>query len=401
MKAIIHFSVMVLLFLVTPGVIGAGDNPLLPSAPTPPKETGKVLVLETERTLTGDIEKIGEQYRIRRLVGETWIPENKAIKLCSSIEEAYRFLQRRANLNDVDERMRLAEWCRQHGLRKEALEELQSAKAIDPTNQKISRLVAHLREREERATNSPVQPSTAPAVSRVEVSAEAVNLFATKIQPILMNACVSCHTGGRGGAFQLVRVTGNGTANRRSMEQNISAAMKYVNLDTPGLSPLLTKSASIHAPGMNQAPLRSRNILAFRYLDQWVRQTAEMNPHLREDAHASAVFHEESPFAAQTDKAAVSSSDNRSARIKGPADGVNPPKKSFKETNGPASGKNRLMTDKNRSEEGIKSRDTDSVTTNDPVDPDDFNKQFHQKPKESKVPPEGSNDSQKPPVRPM
>ena len=40
--------------------------------------------------------------------------------LCGSLEEAYQFLRKRANLNDPDERLRLAEWCRQHDLREQA-----------------------------------------------------------------------------------------------------------------------------------------------------------------------------------------------------------------------------------------------------------------------------------------
>ena len=43
-----------------------------------PAVTGKVLVLENERTLEGDIERIGDQYRVRRAIGETWLPSDRA-----------------------------------------------------------------------------------------------------------------------------------------------------------------------------------------------------------------------------------------------------------------------------------------------------------------------------------
>src|SRR5262249_45351164 len=73
-----------------------------------PPRKGRVLILENERTLTGDIEQVGEQFRVKRLVGETWVPGERVLRLCASLEDAHRFLQGRANLADPDERLRLA-----------------------------------------------------------------------------------------------------------------------------------------------------------------------------------------------------------------------------------------------------------------------------------------------------
>ena len=58
--------------------------------------TGKVLVLDNERTLEGDIERVGDQYRLRRTVGETWVPAGRALRLCDSLEEAFRMLQEKS-----------------------------------------------------------------------------------------------------------------------------------------------------------------------------------------------------------------------------------------------------------------------------------------------------------------
>src|SRR6185369_11214354 len=76
--------------------------------PIPGARTGKVLVLEHGRTLEGDIERVGDQYRVRRLVGETWVPGKEVQYLCQTMEEAHTYLQSRANLQDPDERLRLA-----------------------------------------------------------------------------------------------------------------------------------------------------------------------------------------------------------------------------------------------------------------------------------------------------
>ena len=69
-----------------------------------PTEKGRVLVFLSERTLSGDIERVGDHYRVRRLIGETLIPADQVLKLCGSLEEAYQALRGRANLNDPDER---------------------------------------------------------------------------------------------------------------------------------------------------------------------------------------------------------------------------------------------------------------------------------------------------------
>src|SRR5262245_26520518 len=94
-------------------ILQAADGPARPNK-------GKVLLLQNERTLEGEIEPVGDQYRIRRTVGETWVPASKVMRLCQTHEEAYAFLRERANLRDPDERLRLAQWCYLHDLREQA-----------------------------------------------------------------------------------------------------------------------------------------------------------------------------------------------------------------------------------------------------------------------------------------
>src|ERR1700676_4124238 len=79
--------------------------------PKPPLATGHVLILDNERTLEGDIERDGDRYRIRRSIGETWVPGDKVLRLCANWQDAYDYLRTSANLMDPDERIRLARWC--------------------------------------------------------------------------------------------------------------------------------------------------------------------------------------------------------------------------------------------------------------------------------------------------
>jgi hypothetical protein len=240
--------------------------------------TGKVLILDNERTLEGDIERIGDQYRIRRATGDSWWPGNRVLRLCASTEEAYRFLRGRANLNDPDEHLRLASWCRDHGLREQALNEVKAAVELRPQHPESKSLLQHLQQSSQPRPPTPApdreEPDPLPSLS-VDLTAEAVGQFASRVQPILMNSCAGCHAGDRGGAFKLTRAYDFGS-NRRTTRQNLAAVLAEVNLSQPLASPFLTKALGVHGK-MAQAPFRNREAPAYRTLEEWVRQTAVLS----------------------------------------------------------------------------------------------------------------------------
>jgi hypothetical protein len=281
MKNIFSFSLGVGLWLA------AGLSFVTGTEPADRPHIGRVLILENERTLTGEIEQVGEQFRVKRLVGETWVPADKVLRLCASLEEGYRFLQGRANLDDPDERLRLAEWCSQHNLREQAYTEMKAAAVLRPNDPRIKRLLGYLEQARARPAPPPAAAPAEKPAPRVDVTAESLGMFASKVQPILMNACLSCHTAGRGGSFQLSRVSGPGLSNRRSLEQNLAVVLAMVDVHQPQASRLLTKAISLHGSGMTQVPLKNRQAPAYRTLEQWVTLTLEANPHLREEAVAS------------------------------------------------------------------------------------------------------------------
>jgi hypothetical protein len=261
---------------------------MVKAADTPaPRTTGHVLVLENGRTLEGDIDREGDQYRVRRSVGETWVSSDKALHLCENLEEAYEYLKRQANLRDADERVRLARWCQQHALRAQALAEITAAVELQPKNPELRRLLANLQRLV--ANTSATSPAsidgnevngTSDAVPTVDLTAESVSHFITKVQPILMNTCAHCHASGHGGSFRLARAY-DGSSNHRVSQHNLAAVVEQINKnDNWQLSPLLTKAVSVHGEA-GQPPLKSRKTKAFETLEEWVRQVVENNPQLR------------------------------------------------------------------------------------------------------------------------
>src|SRR5262245_25072493 len=79
-----------------------------PAAPAPAADSGKVLVLVTEALLEGDIIKVGDQYRVRRPIGESLIPADQVLKLVQDRQEALEVIRQRSNQRDPDERLRVA-----------------------------------------------------------------------------------------------------------------------------------------------------------------------------------------------------------------------------------------------------------------------------------------------------
>src|SRR5947209_6469970 len=75
---------------------------------TPRLTRGRVLMLQNGRALEGEVELTGDQYRIRQKGGEMWLPVERARCLCADWDDAFARLARQANLNDPDERVRLA-----------------------------------------------------------------------------------------------------------------------------------------------------------------------------------------------------------------------------------------------------------------------------------------------------
>jgi hypothetical protein len=253
-----------------------------------PPTQGKVLVLDNERTLEGDIERVGTQYRIRRSVGETWVPGERVLALCSSVEEAYGILRSRTNLHDPDEHLRLAQWCRLHYLPVQALAEVREAVRLRPDHADSRRLLNHLQQ--VAATDATTPQKTGPVPSAepgplppIDLTEEAIGLFAVRVQPILMNACAGCHATGRGGAFKLTRTYASEGLNRRSTQYNLAAVLAQVSPAQPLASPLLTKAVSVHGD-LNQSPLKNRQAAAYRALEDWVHRTVVDNPQVARDA---------------------------------------------------------------------------------------------------------------------
>ncbi len=264
--------------LVLSAFLAAADVRAQEVKPAP--NQGGILLLQSERGLEGKIEKIGDQYRIQRGSSEVWLSAEKSMRLCADWDDAYAYMKSRANLGDPEERLRLAHWCQMNNLKSQALEEAKQALKMRPNHAESRQLVATLT----RSLAAPQNPAASAArpnkvvpTPPIDISSDTLALFVTRVQPILMNTCVNCHSGGKGGDFQLIRAeSGQHTAT----QTNLSAVLKQLNVETPVLSPLLIKAVSRHG-NTTQSPIKDRKAVAYQTLIGWIEYLLANNPQLK------------------------------------------------------------------------------------------------------------------------
>ncbi len=247
--------------------------------PAAPRLTGKVLILQNERAFEGDIEKVGDNYCVRRGSGEIVVSSGQALRLCADWDDALNFMRSRANLDDPDERLRLAKWCLGNHQVERAMAEAKIAMTMRPKHRETRNLVKVL---EATPTAKNTKPASEPAVTPVphlDLSFESVTAFHLRIQPILMNTCISCHSGSYSGKFKLYRLYEGGE--RVAMRRNLAAVLNFVSLDNPAASPLLVMAVCAHGDA-KIPPIPSRQSHAFTTLCTWIDQTIADNPQLRE-----------------------------------------------------------------------------------------------------------------------
>jgi hypothetical protein len=257
-----------------------------------PRPAGRVLVLDNERLLEGEVVRQDDQFCVRDpRGGELRLPAEKVLKVCASREQAFAFVATRANLRDPDERLRLARWCQLNGLYEQAVAQAAAAVRMRPGHAESRRLLDSVqRAVATRGAGPAPGPRPAPpaqAAAPVDVSLESLSAFATRVQPVLMNACVRCHSAGRGGRFNLVRSYDSGPVNRRATQQNLAAVLAQVNLKRPELSPLLIKAVSAHGSDL-KAPLPGQDAPPYRLVVDWILRTRATNPHLCQEGTQTA-----------------------------------------------------------------------------------------------------------------
>lgn len=114
-------------------------------------------------------------------------------------------------------------------------------------------------------------PPASPRDKPIELTPKLMGVFVNKVQPILMNTCARCHAVERTGNFQLMRTTPGTVPNPKTTQANLAALAAHVHRENIADSAVLTKALAAHGGG-SQPPLRDRQNMAYRTLEEFTRQ---------------------------------------------------------------------------------------------------------------------------------
>ncbi|HZZ77802.1 MAG TPA: hypothetical protein VFE62_04750 [Gemmataceae bacterium] len=249
------------------------------------RSSGKILLLKNGSVMEGDIDKVGTQIRIRRGTSEIFLGADSAVRICTDWDDAYVFMQTLIKPNSAGGHVALARWCNMHHMDDRALEQAKIALALQPDHTGARQIVTLLERTLKQPASKPALPaSIAPVKAHdnavpVDVTTETSVAFTTRVQPILMNACANCHASGAGGKFVLERASDG--SKKAATQFNLTAALAYIDLDRPTISPLLTKAVTPHG-GSVAAPIKDRSSKPFVAIKDWIDLTIARNPQLKE-----------------------------------------------------------------------------------------------------------------------
>jgi hypothetical protein len=100
-------------------------------------------------------------------------------------------------------------------------------------------------------------------------NSQATRTYPVKLQPLLMNLCMNCHSKpDHTSGFKLLRVP-EGYADPAATHKNLETTLKFVNAEDPSSSALLTKAMQAHG-GQKVASFKDRQVLAAQNLEKWL-----------------------------------------------------------------------------------------------------------------------------------
>jgi hypothetical protein len=111
------------------------------------------------------------------------------------------------------------------------------------------------------------------------VPADAIENFAARVQPLLLNRCATaaCHGGRSSSEFQLASPGLGKTATLRYTQRNLAAVIQQVNTANPEQSPLLTVPQRPHG-GLSSAVFSERERPQLELLENWVKKAGQTMP---------------------------------------------------------------------------------------------------------------------------
>ncbi|ODT96570.1 MAG: hypothetical protein ABS79_07940 [Planctomycetes bacterium SCN 63-9] len=298
-----------------PASVGTPEPSDEPDAATPgSQQEDGVILLKDGQVVQGTIIRDDEGYLIKTPSGSKRFPRRRIEQTFSTLQEAYQYKASQFPDEDVQERLKLAQWCLAQNMETEARTQLNGILRINPKHiqakamlEKLDATQVRLAKqrqldpgvRQAQATPGDIQGDGSPqeldpaalgrsgAQTRSMASgiAEVPNIFNLprptalrlseefnrSVHPILQRHCAKCHNERYPGMFQLRQVRSPRDLNRDTLNLNLDATLQLIDPSNPSRSEILTTSLRTHGIGKTKRPIfRASNDPSYLKLSQWV-----------------------------------------------------------------------------------------------------------------------------------
>ena len=275
----------VIVFLLTAACFPAGPVDAVAQSPIEGGAGGSpgdsAVLLRNGNLMFGRVRREGDRLLIWRGEGnEIRLPAGEVEFVGRDLPELYNFQRRRLPPGDAARRVELARWCLRMQLAPQAGEMTLEAMRLDPLDPAVIDLERRLR-RHAAGPAPAVEPIGKRPLTREQVAeavsalpSGAVEQFAHRVQPLLLNRCGAsgCHGSAGRSSFQVLRSPWGGAMPAPLTQRNLTSAVQQVDRAHPEQSPLLTAAAQLHA-GL-ETPLLSGDSEEFELLKKWVTRLA-------------------------------------------------------------------------------------------------------------------------------
>ena len=247
-----------------------------------------ILMLSTGRLVQGRVLRSGEEFVVRGRHGEMFVPSRMVRFQAKNLRDLYYKLRAAVpQENSGEHRVALAKWCMTQQLLPEAQGELKDLLAVDPGHTPARDLLRKVDELLDPKQPEPEKPAPKEIISRTArqagvtsenleslagLSHEAGLQFVRRIQPILMNNCTTtgCHGPDIKTGLHFDRVSQGQDIHRGIAERNLSALLKYVDLQSPRDSRLLGVANTQHGRRGRHPFSGPRGTEQYQEFRQWV-----------------------------------------------------------------------------------------------------------------------------------
>jgi hypothetical protein len=246
-----------------------------------------VLLLLNGSVIEGQILRAGNRFDVSQADSDLHIRTTDVAFAGRDLADCYEFRRREIDLTRAQDHLDLAEWCLRHGLLDNADQELREGAACDPKHPKIALIERRLQLATTRSQSVANGTPAAPAAASNEeldrmvrgMPTRSVEVFASTIQPLLLNQCATaaCHGPGSTGTFRLMRVSAGRAQSRRATQRNLHAVLGTIDTDVPDRSTLLTAPVKPHG-GSQSAIFTNRETQQYKQLVDWAYMVASRKP---------------------------------------------------------------------------------------------------------------------------